>query len=379
MAASETIQIASADATDRGVRRLAGKQVRADSGDKLGTLKDFVVDAPTGKVTYAVVSSGGFLGAGDTLRAIPCEALQRSTAINGFVVNIDPAKWSQIPAIDQADFNAGRINIGADQHRQLMQIFEVNGAGQSAATASGSTAHLRRASELRGKNIQAGEQKIGGIEEVVIDLEHGTAAALVDPAKDFASTDAKYLVPIQRLNLASTGNVVTTTLTRADFDQAQLQSITAAATTPSTTAGVTQPPTTTAPDETPLAPTGRDTTDRSQTVAGTTPPTQPTPPAPPTDTTRTDEQLSPTGRTSAEQTPQADAGLKASARIVRQALDQDIALAAANVQVMPENGKLVLRGSVRDQQTKSNVDRAAKQAASDAQIDNQITIENQNR
>jgi osmotically-inducible protein OsmY len=85
-------------------------------------------------------------------------------------------------------------------------------------------------------------------------------------------------------------------------------------------------------------------------------------------TQSTDEQLTPTGRTSADQSPAS----AATAMAIRQALDSDETLAQENVQVTT---KIVLQGTVESEEAKKRAEEVAKQAASNAQIDNQITVE----
>ena len=50
--------------------------VRNAEGENLGKIKDLVIDAHTGNVTYAVLDFGGFLGIGDKLFAVPWHALK---------------------------------------------------------------------------------------------------------------------------------------------------------------------------------------------------------------------------------------------------------------------------------------------------------------
>lgn len=54
---------------------LKGFNVVTPSGDKLGDIKDIAIDT-NGRVAYAVLSVGGFLGVGDRLVAVPWEALK---------------------------------------------------------------------------------------------------------------------------------------------------------------------------------------------------------------------------------------------------------------------------------------------------------------
>lgn len=54
---------------------LSGDTVRNAAGDDLGSVKEIMVDIPSGRVAYAVLSFGGFLGMGDKLFAVPWSAL----------------------------------------------------------------------------------------------------------------------------------------------------------------------------------------------------------------------------------------------------------------------------------------------------------------
>lgn len=58
---------------------LKGANVETAGGEKLGDIKDLAIDV-NGRVSYAAVSVGGFLGAGDTVVAVPWDALKFSTS-----------------------------------------------------------------------------------------------------------------------------------------------------------------------------------------------------------------------------------------------------------------------------------------------------------
>ncbi len=55
---------------------IIGTNVVNPKGDHLGDVKEIVIDPRTGKVAYAVVTFGGFLGLGEKLFAIPFSALE---------------------------------------------------------------------------------------------------------------------------------------------------------------------------------------------------------------------------------------------------------------------------------------------------------------
>lgn len=54
---------------------LKDKNVESTTGDKIGEIKDFVLDPNSGRVALVVLSVGGFLGMGEHHVAVPFEAL----------------------------------------------------------------------------------------------------------------------------------------------------------------------------------------------------------------------------------------------------------------------------------------------------------------
>ena len=55
---------------------LAGDQVQNSAGEDLGKVDEIMIDIPAGKVAYAVLSFGGFLGMCNKLFAVPWSALK---------------------------------------------------------------------------------------------------------------------------------------------------------------------------------------------------------------------------------------------------------------------------------------------------------------
>jgi len=58
------------------VSKLIGANLKNSNDESVGEIKDLVVDATTGKVRYAAVTYGGFLGLGSKLFAVPFEAFR---------------------------------------------------------------------------------------------------------------------------------------------------------------------------------------------------------------------------------------------------------------------------------------------------------------
>ena len=80
---------------------LEGDKVVNATGEDLGELRDIMIDVPSGRVAYAVLSFGGFLGMGDKLFAIPWQALQLDTENHCFVLNVSKERLRDAPGFDK--------------------------------------------------------------------------------------------------------------------------------------------------------------------------------------------------------------------------------------------------------------------------------------
>ena len=80
---------------------LQGDSVRNDAGEDLGEITDIMLDVPTGRVAYAVMSVGGVLGIGDKLFAIPWSALRLDTENKCFRMNVAKERFEQAPGFDK--------------------------------------------------------------------------------------------------------------------------------------------------------------------------------------------------------------------------------------------------------------------------------------
>lgn len=76
---------------------ILGMEVRNKENQKLGEIKDMVMDMKSGKVSYSVLAVGGFLGIGEKLIALPPGALQVSEAGDHLVLDADKARIQAAP------------------------------------------------------------------------------------------------------------------------------------------------------------------------------------------------------------------------------------------------------------------------------------------
>ena len=77
--------------------KVEGTKVYSRSGEHLGEVSHFMVDKRTGRVPYAVMSFGGFLGIGEHHHPLPWEALDYDERQGGYVVDLDKDKLEGAP------------------------------------------------------------------------------------------------------------------------------------------------------------------------------------------------------------------------------------------------------------------------------------------
>lgn len=83
---------------------LCGNNIKNSQGESLGEIKDFMLDVNTGRVAYAVVSFGGFLGIGDKLFAVPLEAMKLDTDDECFILDTPKERLENAPGFDKDDW-----------------------------------------------------------------------------------------------------------------------------------------------------------------------------------------------------------------------------------------------------------------------------------
>jgi len=71
---------------------IVGMKVKNQADETLGSIEDLVVDLKTGKISYAVLGVGGFLGIGEKYIAVPPSAFSIGAEEKTLVLNADKAK-----------------------------------------------------------------------------------------------------------------------------------------------------------------------------------------------------------------------------------------------------------------------------------------------
>ena len=81
--------------------KVEGTAVYNRDGEKLGTIKNFMVGKRSGRVEYAVLSSGGLFGMGERNYPLPWDTLDYDTSKDGYLVNIDQETLKKGPSFER--------------------------------------------------------------------------------------------------------------------------------------------------------------------------------------------------------------------------------------------------------------------------------------
>jgi len=105
------------------VRASEGMAVKSPAGKDLGKVEDVVIDMNSGKIRYAAISFGGFLGFGEKLFAVPFKVLhvrhEGDSKAPHFEMNVDRGMLEKAKGFDKKnwpDFADPRFAEENDPH-----------------------------------------------------------------------------------------------------------------------------------------------------------------------------------------------------------------------------------------------------------------------
>lgn len=101
---------------------LTGDRVRNNAGEDLGKIEEIMIDIRSGRVAYAVLSFGGFLGMGNKLFAVPWHALRVDLTNQEFILDVSRETLENAPGFDKSDWpDMADPDWGTQIHRHYRQ------------------------------------------------------------------------------------------------------------------------------------------------------------------------------------------------------------------------------------------------------------------
>ena len=91
-------------------RRVEGTAVYNRQEEELGTIHSVMIDKRSGRIAYAVLSVGGFLGIRGHVHPVPWDVLTYDVDLDGYVMDISRDQLERAPMmhLDEADRPRGR-------------------------------------------------------------------------------------------------------------------------------------------------------------------------------------------------------------------------------------------------------------------------------
>ena len=86
-----------------GSDKVQGTPVYRSNGERVGKIERIMVDKLTGKVAYAVMSFGGFMGIGEDYYPLPWSLLTYNPRLDGYEVNVSEQQLKGAPKYSKHD------------------------------------------------------------------------------------------------------------------------------------------------------------------------------------------------------------------------------------------------------------------------------------
>lgn len=77
--------------------RVEGTAVRRPNGDSLGRIERLMIEKRSGRVAYAVMSFGGFLGLGEGYYTVPWGALRFNSELDAYEIDVSEDQLRNAP------------------------------------------------------------------------------------------------------------------------------------------------------------------------------------------------------------------------------------------------------------------------------------------
>jgi sporulation protein YlmC with PRC-barrel domain len=216
------------------VSHLMGMTVESSDGQKVGRIRNFIVDEQTGELPFAILSAGGFLGMGAKVKIVPAEAMSLGTTKKGVLaLHTTAFHWKQAPdfrksdlaSLGHADWAAYIYEFYGLQPNQGIQTAQPATAGAKLASLAptgpqaGNAAPQKRAvrkkrsadpmqlaSDIIGQNVVNRQQEnVGEISDLLLDLSERKPALAIISGGRLLKKDGSFAVPLRSLTLTDRG------------------------------------------------------------------------------------------------------------------------------------------------------------------------------
>jgi sporulation protein YlmC with PRC-barrel domain len=82
-------------------KQVLGMNVKGSNGESLGEIKEIMLDKDTGETQFMILQSGGLLGMGSKLLAMPWDIFSFDPAQKSFVISLNKEMLESLPSFDE--------------------------------------------------------------------------------------------------------------------------------------------------------------------------------------------------------------------------------------------------------------------------------------
>jgi sporulation protein YlmC with PRC-barrel domain len=206
--------------------KIIGKGIDDFQGRKLGKVKDLIIDLDNGRVVEVIVAQENLMGGDKRMEAVPPDVLTPTGSGRIVYSSLNKKELALSPAVDFSQWD------NAVAQPRLEAVYQYFGETpyflmpeHADKAVNESTTHrlgtLRRASEILGlTTVNKQEERIGKVEDLVVDLSDGRVAELVISTGSYLGTNGELsAIPPQALRMKDDHSVVLDT-TRDRLDAA---------------------------------------------------------------------------------------------------------------------------------------------------------------
>src|SRR5687768_4897789 len=105
-----------------GSDKVDGTTVYGADGQRIGEVERVMIDKISGKVAYAVLSFGGFLGIGEDYYPVPWSMLKYDTSLGGYRVNLTKEQLDRAPKYSEST----GWNWNRENDRRVYEYYRVD-------------------------------------------------------------------------------------------------------------------------------------------------------------------------------------------------------------------------------------------------------------
>ena len=106
-----------------GSDKVEGTAVYRSNGDRVGQIERIMIDKLSGKVAYAVMSFGGFMGIGEDYYPLPWSLLTYNTRLEGYEINVSEQQLKGAPKFSRHE------NWDWSDQSRGKQVYDYYGVG----------------------------------------------------------------------------------------------------------------------------------------------------------------------------------------------------------------------------------------------------------